>query len=164
MLSYSVVSDSFVDLRDCSPPDSSVHGICQAKTVEWVVISSSREIRIDSTLLYSCKFRKMFVCPQVKKRFFKQGAEKRRFWYFSPFPSYKYFQIREGHEGSELREAGERIVTIFSINYSLGGTDRIYIELQGIPRNLTSSHLFVIRIVCIKALFVCVIDCCILRA
>ena len=69
MLSYSVVSDSFLDLRDCSPPDSSVHGICQAKTVEWVVISSSREIRIDSTLLYSRKFRKMFVCPQVKKDF-----------------------------------------------------------------------------------------------
>ena len=48
-------------------------------------------------------------------------------------------------------------MTILSIKYSLGGTGRIYIELQGIPRNLTSSHLFVIMIVCIKALFVCVI-------
>ena len=27
---------------DCSPPDSSVHGISQARTVEWVAISSSR--------------------------------------------------------------------------------------------------------------------------
>ena len=27
---------------DCSPPDSSVHGILQAKILEWVAISSSR--------------------------------------------------------------------------------------------------------------------------
>ena len=30
------------DLRDCSPPGSSVHGILQVRTLEWVVISSSR--------------------------------------------------------------------------------------------------------------------------
>jgi len=28
---------------DCSPPDSSVHGILQARILEWVAISSSRE-------------------------------------------------------------------------------------------------------------------------
>ena len=28
------------DLRDCSPPGSSVHGILQVRTLEWVVISS----------------------------------------------------------------------------------------------------------------------------
>ena len=28
---------------DCSPPDSSVCGIFQARTLEWVVISFSRE-------------------------------------------------------------------------------------------------------------------------
>ena len=27
---------------DCSPPDSSVHGILQARTLEWVAMSSSR--------------------------------------------------------------------------------------------------------------------------
>ena len=27
---------------DCSPPDSSVHGISQARTLEWVAMSSSR--------------------------------------------------------------------------------------------------------------------------
>ena len=27
---------------DCSPPGSSVHGILQARTLEWIVISSSR--------------------------------------------------------------------------------------------------------------------------
>ena len=30
------------DLLDCSPPGSSVHGILQAKILEWVAISSSR--------------------------------------------------------------------------------------------------------------------------
>ena len=30
------------DLTDCSPPGSSVHGILQAGTVEWVAMTSSR--------------------------------------------------------------------------------------------------------------------------
>ena len=30
------------DPMDCSPPESSVHGILQARILEWVVISSSR--------------------------------------------------------------------------------------------------------------------------
>ena len=30
------------DPRDCSPPGSSVHGILQARKLEWVAISSSR--------------------------------------------------------------------------------------------------------------------------
>ena len=30
------------DLMDCSPPGSSVHGIFQARILDWVVISSSR--------------------------------------------------------------------------------------------------------------------------
>ena len=35
------VSD-FYDLMDCSLPGSSVHGICWARLLEWVAISSSR--------------------------------------------------------------------------------------------------------------------------
>ena len=31
-----------MDPMDCSPPGSSVHGISQAQTLEWVAISSSR--------------------------------------------------------------------------------------------------------------------------
>ena len=31
------------DLMDCSPPGSSVHGILQARLLEWVTISYSRE-------------------------------------------------------------------------------------------------------------------------
>ena len=30
------------DPVDCSPPDSSVHGILQARILEWVAISFSR--------------------------------------------------------------------------------------------------------------------------
>ena len=30
------------DLLDCSLPDSSVHGVLQARVLEWVAISSSR--------------------------------------------------------------------------------------------------------------------------
>ena len=30
------------NLMDCSPPDTSVHGILQARILEWVVISFSR--------------------------------------------------------------------------------------------------------------------------
>ena len=32
------------DPADCSPPGSSVHGILQARILEWVAISSSRGI------------------------------------------------------------------------------------------------------------------------
>ena len=38
-LSYLVVSNSFVTPMDCSPPGSSVHGILQARTLEWAAIS-----------------------------------------------------------------------------------------------------------------------------
>ena len=39
---HSVVSDS-CDPVDCSPPGTSVHGIFQARILEWVAISSSRD-------------------------------------------------------------------------------------------------------------------------
>ena len=42
MLSCSVLSN-FCDLVDCSLPGSFVRGIFQARILEWVVISSSRE-------------------------------------------------------------------------------------------------------------------------
>ena len=32
------------DPRDCSPPGSSVHGISQARILEWAAISSSRDL------------------------------------------------------------------------------------------------------------------------
>ena len=41
LFSHSVVSDS-CDSTNCYPPDSSVHGICKARILEWVVISFFR--------------------------------------------------------------------------------------------------------------------------
>ena len=41
MLKHLVVSDSLQPL-DCSLPGSSVHGISQARILEWVAISSSK--------------------------------------------------------------------------------------------------------------------------
>ena len=42
LFSCSAVSDSFVTPQDCSPPGSSVHGIFQARILEWVPVSYSR--------------------------------------------------------------------------------------------------------------------------
>ena len=42
--SRSVVSDSLRPHGLCSPPDSSIHGILQARILEWVAISFSRGI------------------------------------------------------------------------------------------------------------------------
>ena len=41
MLSRYVMPDSLQDPMDCSPPGSSVHGISQAKILEWAAISFS---------------------------------------------------------------------------------------------------------------------------
>ena len=35
---------SLCDLMDCSPPGSSVHGILQTRTLEWIAISFSRDL------------------------------------------------------------------------------------------------------------------------
>ena len=43
LFSCSVMSDSFVtpdSSPDCSPPDSSLHGILQARILEWAMPSS----------------------------------------------------------------------------------------------------------------------------
>ena len=39
------------DSMDCSPPGSFVHGILQARTLEWVAISSSRRSSWDQTCI-----------------------------------------------------------------------------------------------------------------
>ena len=37
-----VMSDPLYDVMDCSPPGSSVHGIHQARILEWVAMPYSR--------------------------------------------------------------------------------------------------------------------------
>ena len=53
-VSHSVVSDSLQPM-DCSPPGSSVHGILQARILEWVAISfSSRSFQPRDQTKVSC--------------------------------------------------------------------------------------------------------------
>ena len=39
-----MVQESLCDPVDCSPPGSSVHGILQARILEWVAIPFSRDL------------------------------------------------------------------------------------------------------------------------
>ena len=57
------------DSMDCSPPGSSLQGIIQARTLEWVVVSSSRGSSQprDGTQLF-------FVFPVLAGRFFVTNA------------------------------------------------------------------------------------------
>ena len=48
-VSHSVMSNSS-DSLDCSPPGSSVHGILQARILEWIAISFSRGIFLTQKL------------------------------------------------------------------------------------------------------------------
>ena len=52
------------DPVDCSPPDSSVHGILQARRLEWVAISSSRDLLDPGTEPVS------LTSPALLSRFF----------------------------------------------------------------------------------------------
>jgi len=50
------------DPIDCSPPDSSVHGILQARILEWVAISFSRvSSRPGDRTLVSCTAGRRFT-------------------------------------------------------------------------------------------------------
>ena len=66
-VSHSVVSDS-CDPMDCSPPDSSVHGILQARILEWIAISFSRGSSQprDRTHI-SCVGRQILYCWATRK-------------------------------------------------------------------------------------------------
>ena len=67
MIGVPVVSDSY-DPMDCSPPGSSVHGITQATILEWVAISSSRDLRDPGIELES------LTSPALAGRLFTVGA------------------------------------------------------------------------------------------
>ena len=61
--SVTQLCSTLCDHMDCSPPDSSVHGILQARILEWVATSFSRassEPR-DQTCL-SCSGRRILFC------------------------------------------------------------------------------------------------------
>ena len=51
------------DPRDCSPPGSSVHGISQARILEWVAMLSSRgSLQPRDWTQVSCKAGRFFYC------------------------------------------------------------------------------------------------------
>ena len=48
-----------IDLTDCSPPGSSIHGVFQARVLEWGAIAFS--IEVSRHIIFSCPF----VCLQI---------------------------------------------------------------------------------------------------
>ena len=77
--SRSVVSDS--DPMDCSPPDSSAHGILQARILEWVAFPFSRGFPnpgIKPGLLH---------CRQILYQLNHQGSPRILEWVAYPFCS-----------------------------------------------------------------------------
>ena len=64
MLHAHLVISSDCDPKDCSPPGSSVHGILQARILEWAAISFSREFPYPGTESRS------FASPTLVGRFF----------------------------------------------------------------------------------------------
>ena len=51
---------SLCDPMDCSPPGPSVHGILQAKILEWVIISFSSFYSQVTTIFFYILFEKIF--------------------------------------------------------------------------------------------------------
>ena len=57
------------DPMDCSPPGSSVHGIFQARVLDWVAISFSRvSSQTRDQTRVSCVVGRRFTIPQISKR------------------------------------------------------------------------------------------------
>ena len=78
LFSHEVVSNSFCNPVDCSPPDSSVHGIFQARILEWVVISFSRvsflNPGIEPISYISCTAGRFFTTePSWKPKLYKRN-------------------------------------------------------------------------------------------
>ena len=71
---------AFCDPMDCSPPGSSVHGILQARILEWVAILSSRESSQPSDWT---------KVSHITGRFFIVWAarEAQEYWSGQPIPS-----------------------------------------------------------------------------
>ena len=61
-VSHSVLSDS-LQLMDCSPPGSSVHGILQARILEWVAIHFSRWLSMHTLPFEVFLWYLLFVWP-----------------------------------------------------------------------------------------------------
>ena len=80
------MSDS-CDPMDCSPPDSSVHGISQARILEWVAISfSNANFSSSSVVAKSCL---TLATPQTVacQVLLSMGFSRQEYWNGLQFPS-----------------------------------------------------------------------------
>ena len=65
---YSIKCPTLCDPMDCSPPGSSVHGILQARILEWGAISSSRgSSRPRNRTQISCMAGKFFAIRATRQ-------------------------------------------------------------------------------------------------
>ena len=64
----------------CTPPGSSVHGILQARILEWVAISFSRElpIHVIQFIIHITDNRRV---PQGGLRFYRKANESKKRWW-----------------------------------------------------------------------------------
>ena len=62
------------DSMDCGPPGSSVHGILQARTLEWVATSSSRGSSLPRDRTHVTGIDGCLLYPALAGRFFTTSA------------------------------------------------------------------------------------------
>ena len=78
----------------CSPPDSSVHGILQARILEWVVISSSRRsFRPKDRTCFSCMAGGFFTAEPLGKPSIRQHTQNIANYAHSPLPMLTVFYL-----------------------------------------------------------------------
>ena len=78
MESLCCIPETLCDPMDCSPPGSSVHGIFQARMLEWVAISYSRG---------SSSFRDLTRVSYIASKFFTAEPEKHTYLKLTQFKS-----------------------------------------------------------------------------
>ena len=93
MLACSVVNDS-CDPVDCSPPGSSVHGILQARRLEWIITPSSGDLPNSGIELTS---------PTLADRFFATEPSRKP----------KNFHLRKANVANHFFKKSQRNSTFF---------------------------------------------------
>ena len=53
------------DPMDCSPPDSSVHGIFQARVLEWVIYLKKKKKSLNDSLKYFLHYYNIFPLSEL---------------------------------------------------------------------------------------------------
>ena len=96
---------SFCDTVDCSPPGSSVHGILQARILEWVAIHFSRGSSLPKDELTS------LMSPALAGVFFSTGATWEAIWVQILAPLH-----RDGETLGKFLSFFKKIIFIYGMN------------------------------------------------